>query len=96
MSIPDPVSTAASAVASAAASTAEEPTATGSIASTRAQLEETLDAIEDKLNVPKQLGKAGRRIKASYEQNPVPWIIGATAAVIVVGGLVAWAIFGDD
>ena len=87
MSIPDPIP----AAASAAASTAEE-----SIASTRAQLEETLDAIEDKLNVPKQLGRVGRKAKASYEQNPVPWIIGATAAVIVVGGLIAWAIFGDD
>ncbi len=87
MSIPNSIPAAASTAASA---TKE------SIASTRAQLEETLDAIEDKLNVPKQLGKAGRRVKASYERNPVPWIIGATAAVIVVGGLVAWAIFSDD
>ena len=28
--------------------------------------------------------------------NPVPWIIGATAAAIVVAGLVAWAILSDD
>jgi hypothetical protein len=74
-----------------AAATGEE-----SIASTRAQLEDTLDAIEDKLNLPKQLGKVGRRAKASYEANPMPWIIGATAAIIVIGGLVAWAIFSDD
>jgi hypothetical protein len=72
------------------------PSAENRITSTRAELEETLDAIEDKLNVPKQLSTLGRKAKASYESNPVPWIVGATAAVIVVGGLVAWAIFGDD
>jgi hypothetical protein len=66
------------------------------ISATRAQLEETLDAIEDKLNVPKQAGRLARKAQASYEANPVPWIVGATAAVIVVGGLVAWALFGDD
>lgn len=66
------------------------------VASARADLEATLDAIEDKLNVPKQLSKLGRNAKTSYESNPVPWIVGATAAVIVIGGLVAWAIFGDD
>jgi hypothetical protein len=72
------------------------PSAENRITSTRAELEDTLDAIEDKLNVPKQMSKLGRKAKVSYESNPVPWIIGATAAVIVVGGIVAWAIFGDD
>ncbi|MCU1506020.1 MAG: hypothetical protein JWP05_989 [Microbacteriaceae bacterium] len=72
------------------------PSAENKITSTRAELENTLDAIEDKLNVPKQLSRLGRNAKASYESNPVPWIVGATAAVIVIGGLVAWAIFGDD
>ena len=72
------------------------PTAENSISDTRAELEETLDAIEDKLNVPKQASRLAKKAQASYEDNPVPWIIGATAAVIVVGGLVAWAIFGDD
>ncbi|WP_349903894.1 DUF3618 domain-containing protein [Parafrigoribacterium humi] len=72
------------------------PAAEASISATRAQLEDTLDAIEDKLNVPKQAGRLARKARASYEDNPVPWIIGATAAVIVVGGLVAWALFGDD
>lgn len=65
-------------------------------ASARAELEETLDAIEDKLNVPKQMGILGERARDSWERNPVPWIIGATAAVIVVGGMIAWAVFGDD
>ena len=66
------------------------------ISSARADLESTLDAIEDKLNVPKRIGRLGVRARNSYQDNPVPWIIGATAAVIVVGGLVAWAILRDD
>ena len=68
-----------------------------SISNTRAKLEGTLDAIEDKLNVKKQTSAIVERTKSSYEANPVPYIIGATAAAIVVAGLVAWAIFsGDD
>lgn len=68
-----------------------------SISSTRVQLEGTLEAIGDKLDVRKQTSELVRRTKASYEANPVPYIIGATAAAIVVAGLVAWAIFsGDD
>ena len=68
----------------------------GNVEAKRAELEETLDAIEDKLNVPKQAGILADKVRVSYEDNPVPWIIGATAAVVVVAGLVAWAIFGDD
>lgn len=66
------------------------------IASQRAALENTLDAIEDKLNVPKQVNELTERAKASYERNPVPWIVGATAVAIAVAGLVAWAILSDD
>ncbi len=66
------------------------------ISKTRARLDTTLDAIEDKLNVPKQASALVERTKASYESNPIPWIIGATAAAIVVAGLVAWAIFSPD
>ena len=66
------------------------------IKSTRAKLDTTLDAIEEKLNVPKQASALVERTKSSYESNPVPWIIGATAAAIVVAGLVAWAIFSPD
>jgi hypothetical protein len=66
------------------------------ITATRSELEWTLDAIEDKLNVPKQVGKLTAKVQESYERNPVPWTIGATAAVVVIGGIVAWAIFGDD
>ena len=67
------------------------------ITDTRAKLEGTLDAIEDKLNVKKQTSAIVERTKSSYEANPIPWIVGATAAAIVAAGLVAWAIFsGDD
>ena len=66
------------------------------ITQTRARLETTLDAIEDKLNVPKQASALVERTKASYESNPIPWIIGATAAALVIAGLVAWAILSPD
>jgi len=62
----------------------------------RAELEQTLDALEDKLNVPKQAGILKEKALASYESNPVPWIIGATAAAIVIAGTIAWAILSDD
>jgi hypothetical protein len=67
------------------------------VAETRADLEATLDAIEDKLDVPKRVSELGTKVKSSYESNPLPWIIGATAAAILVAGVVAWAILsGDD
>ena len=66
------------------------------VSATRARLEETLNAIDDKLDVKKQAGELSERVKTSYESNPVPWIIGATAATVIVVGLVAWAIFSDD
>ncbi|MDM4763325.1 DUF3618 domain-containing protein [Galbitalea sp. SE-J8] len=66
------------------------------IASTRAELEGTLDALEDKLNVPKQASLLAERVRVSYSRNPVPWIIGATAAAIAVAGTIAWAILSDD
>lgn len=78
---------AASEVKNAAAQAAEN---------VRNELENTLDAIEDKFNVQKRASELSKKVRHSYEQNPVPWIVGATAAVVVIGGLVAWAIFGDD
>lgn len=66
------------------------------IESAREELEQTLDAIEDRLNVPKRVNELAQRAKESYESNPVPWIIGATAAAIVVAGLIAWAVLADD
>ena len=66
------------------------------VAGARADLEATLDAIEDKLNVPKRVDELTKRAKASYAANPIPWIVGATAAAVAVIGLVAWAILSDD
>ncbi len=63
---------------------------------TRAQLESTLDAIEDKLNLPKQASRLAKKAEASYEENPVPWIAGAAAVAVGVVALVAWALFSDD
>jgi hypothetical protein len=66
------------------------------VSATRAKLGGTLDAIEEKFNVPKQASMVVERAKSSYSSNPLPWIIGATAAAIVVAGVVAWAILSDD
>lgn len=66
------------------------------VAAARAELADTLDAIEDKLNVPKRVEELAGKAKASYESNPLPWIIGAVGAAVVVAGLVAWAILSDD
>ncbi|MDO7883568.1 DUF3618 domain-containing protein [Antiquaquibacter soli] len=66
------------------------------VAAARAELADTLDAIEDKLNVPKRVNELTERAKASYERNPLPWIIGAVGAAIAVAGVVAWAILSDD
>ena len=66
------------------------------ITSARSELQETLDAIEDRLNVPKRVGKLTAKMRACYGDNPVPWRIGAVAAVAVIGGLVAWAVLSDE
>lgn len=71
-------------------------TAAARSAAARAELEATLDAIEDRLNVPKRLGELGTKARASWDVNPVPWLVGAAVAVAVVGGLIVWAIAGDD
>ena len=66
------------------------------IQAARAELEDTLDAIENKLNVPKQVSALAEKAKASYEENPVPWIIGAVVAAVGVAAAVAWAVLSDD
>jgi hypothetical protein len=55
------------------------------VISARDQLQDTLDEIGNRLNVPK-------RAKKSYRENPTAWKIGAAVAVAAVGGLVALAI----
>jgi len=59
-----------------------------SIDRTRADLAATLNEIEDKLNVPKQLGIASSRAKESYDRDPVPWIAAAGVAALAVVGIV--------
>ena len=66
------------------------------IKAARAELEDTLDAIEDKLNVPKQISALAEKAKNSYDENPVPWIIGGVVAAVAVAAAVAWAILSDD
>ena len=66
------------------------------IAAQRANLESTLDAIEDKLNVQKQASHYAEKAKASYDENPVPWIVGATAVAVSIAGIVAWALLSGD
>lgn len=66
------------------------------VAQARESLGETLDAIEDKFDVKQRTSELTERAKRSYSENPVPWIVGATATAIGVIGLVAWAIFSDD
>ncbi|NEM92451.1 DUF3618 domain-containing protein [Galbitalea soli] len=66
------------------------------VAHTRATLENTLDAIEDKLNLPKRAAELGQRAQASYEKNPTPWLVGAIGVVGAAVGLVIWALSNDD
>ena len=66
------------------------------VASARADLESTLDAIEDKLNVPARFNELTDKAKASYDENPTPWIIGAVAGAVAIVSVVAWALLSND
>jgi len=70
--------------------------ANDNIEQARAELERTLDAIEDKFNVGRRVDEVATRVRSSYESNPLPWIIGAAAAAVSVVAVVAWAILSDD
>jgi hypothetical protein len=61
------------------------------IAATRAELEATLDAIEDKLNVPRKAARLRDKAVSAYRKNPVPWLAGSAAAVASVVGAVLLA-----
>lgn len=64
-------------------------------AQTRAQLASTLDALEDKVNIPKQLGKAsrrfGRRVQTLRRENPV-LLAGIAAGVVAAIGVTAYVV----
>jgi hypothetical protein len=66
------------------------------IKAARAELEDTLDEIEDKLNVPKQVSALAEKAKASYDENPLPWIIGGVVAAVAIAAAVAWAVLSED
>ena len=51
---------------------------------TRAELAATLNELEDKLNVPKQLGIAGHRAKSSFDRDKTPWLAAAGARALAV------------
>ncbi|WP_382309089.1 DUF3618 domain-containing protein [Herbiconiux sp. UC225_62] len=59
------------------------------IEKTRADLKATLDAIEFKLNLPKQARHAAHRVKSRIatlrDQNPIGFAVGVAAAVAAVG-----------
>lgn len=62
----------------------------------RYELAGTLDAIEDKLNVPKRVSGLAQKAKVAYDRNPVPWIVAGAAVAVIAAGLIAWAILSDD
>jgi hypothetical protein len=59
------------------------------VAGTRAQLFETLDAIEEWFDVPKQLGALVHRARRDFDARPVPYVTAALAgSALLVGGIV--------
>lgn len=63
----------------------------------RRQLVDTIEALEDKFDVPARTAELVEKAKIAYNRNPVPWIVGGAALAVIAVGLVAWAVFsGDD
>jgi hypothetical protein len=61
----------------------------------RAELVSTLNAIEDKLNVPRKVSRAvarGRVAAAKLQRESPAVFLGGIAAVAVVAGTAAWAV----
>jgi len=65
-------------------------------AKARHQLADTLDAIEDRINVPKRAKELGGKAVSAYQANPIPFIVVGAAVAVTAVGLIAWAIFGRD
>jgi hypothetical protein len=59
---------------------------------TRADLAATLNELEDKLNIPKQLGIKASQARASFGRDPLPWLAGVGSAALVVGGIALFAL----
>lgn len=69
---------------------ATEPGAAASQA--RAELEDTLAAIVEKLNVAKRVGALKRAAFDSYRADSGPWLVGGIGAVALIGGTITWAL----
>jgi hypothetical protein len=58
----------------------------------RTELAQTLDAIEDKVNVPRKVKRAvdrtGARVRAFAKESPLAFAGVALAAAVIVGGVV--------
>jgi len=70
-----------------------ELTPTERVALARADLAAAIDAIDDKLNVPKRVRAMSQRVKDSYRSNPFPWIAGGVGAAVVVAGAIAGVVY---
>jgi hypothetical protein len=56
-------------------------------ADARERLAQTLDQIEDKVNIPRRIGELSK----SAQENPVPVLAAVGAAVLAIGGIIALA-----
>lgn len=65
-------------------------------ADARQRLADTLDQIEDRVNIPKRIGRWTKQASSSYEDNPVPFVVGGLAAAAAVVGLIVWGIARRD
>jgi ferric-dicitrate binding protein FerR (iron transport regulator) len=52
----------------------------------RAELEATLDELEERLNPAKVAARTNAKLRRSYRRNPGGWTAGAAAVVVVAGG----------
>jgi septation ring formation regulator EzrA len=66
------------------------------VSDTREELGSTLDEIETRLS-PQHLSQQFTQwVSASYDRNPVRWLIGIAATVVAGVAAVLWAILGED
>lgn len=64
---------------------------TDPVEAARAELKAALSAIEEKVNVPKQIGKATDRAKVYARKKPGV-VVGVVVGIAVTTGLVVWGI----
>lgn len=64
------------------------------IAVARDELAETLDAIEDKINIPAKAKRTWRSVKRQYDEEPAPVIATAAISVAVVASAVIMIVRG--